>query len=144
MYTCYKKTKYDFQFISVAQSCPTLCEPMTAGLQDSLSFNSPTMSKFRSVDLVMPSNHLILCCPLLLPSVFTSIWVFSSESVLCIRWPKDWSFSFSISPLNEYTGLISFRPGWTGWISLQSMRLSRVFSNTTVQKRQLFGAQLSL
>ena len=78
----------------------------------------------------MPSNHLILCCPLLLlPSIFPSIRVFSSESVLCIRWPKYWSFSFSISPSNEYSGLIS-----TGWISLQSNRLSKVFSNTTVLK----------
>ena len=84
----------------------------------------------------MPSNHLILCHPLLLlPSVFPGIRVFSNESTLCIRGPKDWSFSFSISPSNER---------WTGWISLQSKGPSRVFSNTTVQKHQLFGAQLSL
>ena len=90
-----------------------------------------------------PSNHLILCCPLLLPpSVFPSIRVFSNESVLCIRWPKYCSFSFSISPFNEYSGLISL--GWTGWISLQSKGLSGVFSSTTVQKHQFFSAQPSL
>ena len=92
---------------------------------------------------LIPYNHLILCRPLLLlPSVFPSIRVFSSESVLHIRWPKDWSFSFSIHP-SEYSGLISFRIDWfplglTGWISLQSKVLSRVFSNTTVQKHQYF------
>ena len=92
---------------------------------------------------VMPSNYLILCHSLLfLPSVFPSIRVFSNESALHIRWPKYWSFSFNISPSNEHSGLISF--GWTGWISLQSKGLSRVFSNTTVQKQQFFCAQLSL
>ena len=91
----------------------------------------------------MPSNHLFLCRPLLLPpSIFHSMRVFSNESVLHIRWPKYWSFSCSISPSNEYSGLISF--GLTGWISLQSKGLSRVSSNTTVQKHHLFGAQPSL
>ena len=85
-----------------------------------------------SIELVMPSNYLILCHPLLLlPSNFPSIRVFSNESVLRIRWPKYRSFSFSISPSNEHPGLISF--GWTGWISLQSKGLSRVFSGNTVQ-----------
>ena len=94
-------------------------------------------------ELVMPSNHLILCCPLLLlPSIFPSIRVFSNESVVPIRWPKYWSFSFNIGPSNEHPGLISFR--MNGWISLQAKGLSRVFSNTTVQKHQFFGAQLSL
>ena len=89
----------------------------------------------------MPSNHLTLCHPLLLlPSLFPSIKVFSNESALYIRWPKYWSFSFSISPSNEYSGLIAL--GLTGWISLQSKGLSRVFSNTTVQKHQLFSTQL--
>ena len=86
----------------------------------------------------MPSSHLILCHPLLLPpSIFPSIKVFSSESVLHIKWPKFWSFSFSISPSSEYRGLISFRID--GLISLLSQGLSRVFSNTTVQKHQFFG-----
>ena len=84
--------------------------------------------------------------PLLLPlSIFPSIRVFSNESVLHISWPKYWSFSFSISPSNEYSGLMDWFPlGWTGWISLQSKGLSRVFSNTTVQKHQFFSTQLSL
>ena len=87
-----------------------------------------------------PSSHLILCHPLLLlPSIFPSIRVFSNESVLCIRWPKYCSFSFSISPSNEHPGLICFRMDWLD--SLQSKGLSRVFSNTTVQKHQFFGAQ---
>ena len=86
----------------------------TAACQASLSItNSQSLLKLMSIELVMPSNHLILCFPLLLPpSIFPSIRVFSSESVLYIRWPKDWSFSFSISPSNEYSGLISFRINW--------------------------------
>ena len=88
----------------------------------------------------MPPTHVILCHAFLLPSIFPSIRVFSDDLALCIRWPKYWSFSFSISPSNEYSGLISFG---TDWISLQSKGLSRVFSNTTVQKHQFFGAQLS-
>ena len=90
---------------------------------------------------VIPSNHLILCRPLLLllPSIFPSIRIFFSESALCVRWPKYWSFSFNISPSNEHSGLIPL-----GWLSSQSTGLSRVFSNTTVQKHQFFGAQLSL
>ena len=96
-----------------------------------------------SIESVMRSNHLILCRPLLLlPSIFPSIRVFSNEAALCIRWPKYWNFSFNISPYNGHPGLISL--GWTGWISLQSKGLSRVFSNTTVQKYQFFGAQISL
>ena len=116
----------------------------TAACQPSLSItNSQHLIKPMTIESVMPSNHLILCCPfLLLPSIFPSIRVFSKESVLRIRWPKYWSFSFSISPSNEYSGLISFR--WTGWISLKSKGLSRVFSNTTVQKHHFFSAQLSL
>ena len=90
----------------------------------------------------MPSNHVILCRPLLLlPSIFSSIRVFSNESALHIRWPKDWSFSFNISPSNEHPGLISFRMDWLDLLA--SKGLSRVFSNTTVQKHQFFGAQLS-
>ena len=107
----------------------------TAPLQASLSIaNSQSPPKLMSIESVMPSNHLILCHPLFPPSVFPSIRVFSNESVLCIRWPKFWSFSFNISPSNEHPGLISL--GWTGWISLQSKGFSRVFSNTTLQKHQ--------
>ena len=99
--------------------------------------------KFISIELVVLPNHLILCRPLLvLPSIFPNIRVFSNESAFCIRWPKYWSFSFSISPSNEYSGLIFL--GLTGLISLLPKGLSRVFSNTTVQKHQFFGTQLSL
>ena len=118
--------------------------PWTAACQASLSMtNSQSLLKLMSIKSVMPSNHLILCRPLLLPSsIFPSIRGFSYESVLHIRWPKYWSFSFSISPSNEYSGLISFMMDWLDL--LQSKGLSRVFSNTTVQKHQFFSAQLSL
>ena len=109
------------QFSSVAQSCPTLCDPMTTAHQASLSItNSWSLPKLVSIDLVMPSNHLILCCPLLLlPSIFVSIRVFSNESALRIRWPKYWSFSFSISPSKEHSGLISFRMDWLDLLAVQ-------------------------
>ena len=118
--------------------------PWTAARQASLSItNSQSLLKLMSVESVMPSNHLILCCPLLLlPSIFPSIRVFSNESVLHIRWPKYWSFNFSIIPSNECSVLISFRIDWLD--VLLSKGLSRVFSNTTVQKHQFFGTQLSL
>ena len=117
--------------------------PRTAARQVSLSItNSWSLPKPMSIESVMPSKHLILCHPLLLlPSIPPSIRVFSNESALCMRWPKYWSFSFNISPSNKHPGLISFRMDWL--ISLQSKGLSRVFSNTTVQKHQFFGAQLS-
>ena len=126
------------QFSSVAQLCLTFGTPWNAENKASLSItNSRSSPKPMSIELVMPSNHLILCHPLLLlPSICPSIRVFSNESVLCIRWPKYWSFSFSISPSNEHPGMISFRIDW--------FDQSRVFSNTTVQKHQFFGAQLSL
>ena len=106
--------------------------PWTAAGQACLSItNSQSSPKLMSTESVMPFSHLILCHPLLLlPSIFHSISVFSRESVLHIIWPKYWSFSFNISPSNEHSGLISLR--WIGWISLQSKRLSRVFSNTTL------------
>ena len=93
----------------------------TAACQDSRSVtNSWRLLKLMSIQSVMPSNHLILCCPLLLlPSIFPSIIVFSNESVLCIRWPKYWSFSFSISPSNEYSVLISFRMDWFDLLAVQ-------------------------
>ena len=117
--------------------------PWTAAGQASLSItNSRSLLKLMSIESVMSFNHLILCRSLLLPpSTFPSIRVFSNESVLCISWLKYCSFSFSMSPSNEHPGLISFR---MGWIFLQSKGLSRVFSNTTVQKHQFFSAQLSL
>ena len=106
---------------SVAQSCLTLCNPSTAARQASLSIaNSRSLLKLISIESVMPSNHLILCHPLLLPpSIFPSIRSFSSESVLCIRWPKYWSFSFNISFSNEYSGLISFRLNWLNLFAVQ-------------------------
>ena len=118
--------------------------PWTAACQASLSItNSQCLLKLTSTESVMPSNHLILCRPLFLPpSIFPSISIFSSESALHIRWPKYWSFSFSISPSNEYSGLISL--GWIVWICLQSKGLSRVFSNSTVQKHQFLSTWLSL
>ena len=94
--------------------------PWTAARQASLSItNSQSLLKLMSIDSVMPSNHLILCRPLLLPSVFPSIRVFSNESVLHIRWPKYRSFSFNISPSNEYSGLISFRMDWLDLLAVQ-------------------------
>ena len=102
-----------FQFSSV--QFPVMSDSLrTAARQASVSVtNARTLLKLMSTESVMPSNHLILCCPLLLwPSIFPSIRVFSNESVLCIRWPKYWSFSFNISPSNEYSGLISFRMDW--------------------------------
>ena len=106
---------------SVAQLCLTLCNPMTAAHQASLSItNSRSLHTLMSIESVMPSNHLILCRPLLLPpSIFPSIRVFSSESALHIRWPKYWSFNFNISPSNDYSGLISFRMDWLGLLEVQ-------------------------
>ena len=101
--------------------------PWTTACQASLSIiNSRSLLKLMSIESVMPSNHLILCGPLLLPSVFPSLRVFSNESVLHIRWPKYWSCSFSISSSNEYSGLISFRIDWLDLLAVQG--LSRVFS----------------
>ena len=117
--------------------------PRIAAHQASLSItNSQGLPKPMSIESVMPSNHFILCRPLLLRSIFPSIRVFSNELALRIRWPKFWSFSFNISPSNEHPGLISFR--MDDWISLQSKGLSKVFSNNTVQNHQFFSAQLSL
>ena len=109
------------QFSSVAQSCPTLCSPMDCSKPDlPVITNSQSLLKLMSIESMMPSNHLILCHPLLLPpSIFPSIRVFSNESALCIRWPKYWSFSFNISPSNEYSGLISFRIDWLDLLAVQ-------------------------
>ena len=117
----FSTSSYSRQFISVTQSCPTLFYPWSAALQVSLSITKAwSLLKLMSIESVMPSNHLILCCPLLLlPSVLPSIRVFSKESVLRIRWPKYWSFSISISPSNEYSGLNSFRMDWLDLLAFQ-------------------------
>ena len=123
------------QFSSVAQSCPTLCDPMNRSTQGlPVHHHLPEFTQIHIHRVGDTISHLILCCPLLLlPPIPPSIRVFSNESTLRMRWPKYWSFSFSISSSNEHPGLIS----------LQSKGLSRVFSNTTVQKHQFFGAQIS-
>ena len=117
--------------------------PWTAAYQASLSFTiSWSLPKLMSIEPVRPSNHLILCCPLLLPpSIFPSIRIFSNESALPIRWTKYWSFGYSNSPSNGCSGLISL--GLTGLIFLQSRGHSRVLSSTTVQKHQFFGTEPS-
>ena len=99
--------------------------------------NSRSLLKLMSIELVMPSNHLILCRPLLLPSVFPSIRVFSNESVLCIRWPKYWSFSFRISPSNKYSGLISFRMDWLDLLAVQGTLKSLLQHHSS--KASIFG-----
>ena len=117
--------------------------PWTAARQASLSItNSQSSLKLMSVESVMPSKHLILCHPLLLPSIFLSIRVFSNESVLCIRWPKYWSFSFSISPSNDYSVLISFRMGWFDLLAVQGTPKTLLQHHSS--KALLLGTQLSL
>ena len=134
------------QFSSVQSlSCVRLfVTPWTAACQASLSItNAQSLLKLMSIKSVMPSKDLILSRPLLLlSSIFPSIRVFSNESLLHMKWPKYWSFSFSISPSNEYAGLISFTID--GLISLRSKQVSRIFTNTTVQKHQFFGTQFCL
>ena len=109
------------QFSSVAQSCLTLCNRMDCSTPSfPIITNSGSLLKLLSIKSVISSNYLILCRPLLLlPSIFSSIKVFSNESVLCIRWPKYWSFSFNISPSNEHPGLISFRMDWLDLLAVQ-------------------------
>ena len=129
------------QFSSLLSHVKFCATPWTTAHQASLSTtNTWGWLKLMCIELVMPSNHLILCCPLLLSlSIFPSIRVFSNGPVLCIRWPKYWSFSFSISLSNEYSGLISFRMDWLDILAVRG--ISRVFSNTTAQKHQFFGTQ---
>ena len=111
---------YAVQVSSVAQSCLTLRDPMDRSTEPSLSItSSQSLLKLISIDSVMPSNHIIFCHPLLLPSIFPSIRVFSSELALCIRWAKYWSFSFSISHSKEHSGLISFRMDWLDLLAVQ-------------------------
>ena len=116
---------------SVAKSCLTLCNPINCSSQAPLSITiSLSLLKLMSFELVMLSNHLIFCRPLLLlPSIYPSLRVFSNESALHIRWPKYWSFSFSISPSNEYSALISFR---MDCLILQYKGLSKIFFSTIV------------
>ena len=120
----------------VTQSCLTLCDSMDCSMPGfPVHHQVLELTQLMSIELVMPSNRLILCLPLLFPpSIFSSIRIYSKESALHIRWPKYWSFSFKISTSSEYPEMTPL--GWTGWISLQSKGLSRVFSNITVQKHQ--------
>ena len=114
------------QFSSVAQSCPTLCDPMNRSSQASLSItNSRSSLKLMFIESVMPSSHLILCRPLLLlPPIPPSIRVFSNESTLHMRWPKYWSFSLSISPSSDHPGLVSFRMDWLDLLAVQGTHKS--------------------
>ena len=132
------------EFSSVTQSCLTLCNSMDWSIPGlPVHHQLPEFTQTHLIKSVMPSSHLILCCPLLLsPSIFPSIWIFSNESALHIRWPKYWSFSFNISPSNEHSGLISFRNDWLDLLAVQGTLKS--FPTTTVQKHQFFSPQLSL
>ena len=129
---------------SVAQLFLNLCTPWTAACQASLSITiSQSLLKLMSIESVMPSNHLVLCHPLLLlPPIPPSIRVFSNESGLCIRWPKYWSFSFNSSPSNEYPGLIFYRMDWLDLLAVQGTLKSLL--QHTVKKHQFFSTQLSL
>ena len=112
---------HSYQFSSVTQSCLTLCDPMNCSMPGlPVHHQLPEFTQtLISIESVMPSSHLFLCCPLLLPSIFPSIRVFSNESALRMRWPKYWSVSFSISPSNEHPGLISFRMDWLDLLAVQ-------------------------
>ena len=138
--------KFNFMYCSVQFSHSIVADsfPWTAARQASLSItNSWNLLKLMSIESVIPSSHLILCHPLLLPpSIFPRIRVFSNESVLCITWPNYWSLSFSVSPSKEHPGLISFGMDWLDLLAVQGTL--KIFSNTTVQKHQFFSAQLSL
>ena len=121
------------QYSSVAQSCPTLCDPMNHSMPGlPVHTNSQSSLKLMSIELVMPSSHLILCCLLLLLTpIPPSFRVFSNESTLCMRWPKYWSFSFSISPSNEHPGLISFRMDWLDLLAGQGTLKSLLQHHTS-------------
>ena len=137
-----------FSSVQSTQLCPTLCDLMDHCTPASLSItNSQSLLKLISIESVMPSKHLILCCLLLPPSIVPSIRVVSSESVLCIRWPKYWSFSFSISPSNEYSGLISFRIDWLYLLAVQGTLKSLLQHHSSkasiLQRSAFFLVQLS-
>ena len=129
------------QFSSVTHSCLTLCDPMGCSMPGfPVYHHSRNLLKLLSIKSVMPSNHPILCCPLLLlPSIFPIIRVFSNESAHCIRWPKYWSFSFIISPSNEYSGLISFRMDWLDLLAVQDSQES----SPTPQFKSISSSMLS-
>ena len=130
------------QFSSVSQSCPTLCDPMgcsTPGLP--VHHQLPELLKLTSIESVVPSSHLILCHPLLLPPIPPSIRIFSNESALLMRWSKYWRFSFSIIPSKEIPGLISFRMDWLDLLAVQGTLKSLLQHHS--QKHPFFGAQPS-
>ena len=136
---------HQFSSVQSLSHVPFFATPWTAAGQASLSnTNSQSLLKLMSNKSVMPSNHLILCCPLLLPSIFPSIRVFANESVLPIRWPKYQSFIFSISPSSEYSGLISFRMEWLNRFAVQETFKSLLQYHSFEFSFQFFGAQLSL
>ena len=141
---CYCLYLLQFSSVQLLSHVQHFVSPWTAAHQASLSItNSRSLPKLMSIELVMPSNHLILCRSLLLPpSIFLSIRVFSDELALCIRWPKYWSFSFNINPSNEHPGLISFRMDWLDLLAFQGTLKSLL--QQTVQKHQLFSTQPSL
>ena len=138
-----------FVLVQLLSHVQLFATPWTAALQASLSFTiSWSLLKLMSIESLMPSNHLILCRPLLLlPSIFPSIWVLSSKSFLCIRWPKYWSFSFSISPSSEYSGLISFRVDWLDLLAVQETLKSLLQQHSSkasiLQGSAFFIVQLS-
>ena len=136
--------EYQFSSVQSLSHVQLFVTPWTEARQASLSItNSRSLLKLISIESVMPSNHLILYCPLLLlPSIFPSIRVFSNESALPIRWPKYWSFSFNISPSNEHSGLISFRMDWLDLLAVQGTLKSLLQHHSS--KAQFFSAQLSL
>ena len=141
--------KFQSSSVQSLSSVRLLLIPWTAARQASLSFtNTQTLLKLTSIESVIPSSHLILPHPLLLlPSIFPSIRVFSNDSVLCIKWPKDWSFSFSISPSNEYSGLISFRMDWLDLLAVQGTLMSLLQHHSSkasvLQCSAFFMVQLS-
>ena len=144
-----RRSRQGYHCSSVAKSCSTLCDPRTVASQPALSFTmSRSLLKLMSIESVMPSNCLILCCPLpLLPSIFPTTRVFSNESALHIRWPKYWSFSFSKKPSNEYSGLIFFRIDWFDLLEVQgtlkSLLQNHISKASLLQHSVFFMVQLS-
>ena len=136
--------KFQFSSVQLLSSVRLFVTSLTAACQASLFItNSCSLLKLMCIKSVMPSHHLILCCPLLLPpSIFPSIGIFSNESVLCIRWSKYWSFSFCISPYNKYSGLISFRIDWFDLLAVQGALKNLLQHHSS--NHQFFGTQVSL